>query len=412
MDRKTYYEYINKIAPLRSNNWLQIEHNSVEYNFYFKEGKLIYASHSVNPSERLERQLKRLSHKIPEIDQKVRNQAHLQFEEINEKSLLAPPEYLTIIWLIKKGLLSRKVSDILVKLLIKEVLESYLLINEFDENKLIKYEHKLIAFCQIDWLNIIEKCQKNLEDWQTLSSQIKSPYQRPYLFTTEQNPKSISVNQLQKLASVLKGFNFLQLAAILNQDELSIAKKLYPLIVSRSIVLRNPQSPYDKLPNFETLLKKVAPSNQPKETVVNTVKQIPKETVLSDISEFDKTSKNYTIVCVDDSPIILQSITKFLNKDNLTIIPINNAAKALIQISRVKPDLILMDIGMPNIDGYQLCSLIRKHSIFAETPIIMVTGNKGLINRAKAKMAGATDYMTKPFSQEDLLTMVFRYLSE
>jgi twitching motility two-component system response regulator PilG len=84
--------------------------------------------------------------------------------------------------------------------------------------------------------------------------------------------------------------------------------------------------------------------------------------------------------------------------------------KALIKISSIHPDLILLDIGMPNVDGYQLCSLIRKSSSLKDIPIVMVTGNKGLINRARANMAGATDYLTKPFIQADLLKMVMRHL--
>jgi twitching motility two-component system response regulator PilG len=80
-------------------------------------------------------------------------------------------------------------------------------------------------------------------------------------------------------------------------------------------------------------------------------------------------------------------------------------------IVRINPDLILLDVGMPAIDGYQLCSMLRRHNLFKTTPIVMVTGNTGLIDRAKAKVAGATDYMTKPFTQEQLIKMVFRYLT-
>jgi two-component system, chemotaxis family, response regulator PixG len=69
-----------------------------------------------------------------------------------------------------------------------------------------------------------------------------------------------------------------------------------------------------------------------------------------------------------------------------------------------------LDVGMPRVDGYELCRLLRKHPLFKKIPIIMVTGNTGLIDRARAKMSGTTDYMTKPFTQADLLKMVFRHL--
>jgi twitching motility two-component system response regulator PilG len=66
---------------------------------------------------------------------------------------------------------------------------------------------------------------------------------------------------------------------------------------------------------------------------------------------------------------------------------------------------------MPDLDGYRLCRLVRNHSLFKETPVVMVTGNTGMIDRAKAKVAGATDYLTKPFSQAELENMVKKHLT-
>ncbi len=129
------------------------------------------------------------------------------------------------------------------------------------------------------------------------------------------------------------------------------------------------------------------------------------------MSKIEQTLKTYKIACIDDSPTVLDSIKEFLNQDNIFVYPINNAPKAMMLMNRIKPDLIFMDISMPLIDGYQLCSLLRKNAIFKNIPIIMLTSNTGIINRAKAKMSGATDYMNKPFTQDDLLEIAFRYLS-
>jgi two-component system, chemotaxis family, response regulator PixG len=78
---------------------------------------------------------------------------------------------------------------------------------------------------------------------------------------------------------------------------------------------------------------------------------------------------------------------------------------------RNKPDLILLDVGMPNLDGYELCSLLRRHPLFKHTPIIMVTGLTGFIDRAKARLVGASGYLTKPFTQSELLKTVFKHLT-
>ena len=81
-----------------------------------------------------------------------------------------------------------------------------------------------------------------------------------------------------------------------------------------------------------------------------------------------------------------------------------------MQILRSKPDLILLDVEMPNLDGYELCSLLRRHSALKSTPIIMVTGRTGFIDKAKAKIVRSSGYLSKPFTQAELLKMVFKYL--
>ncbi len=120
--------------------------------------------------------------------------------------------------------------------------------------------------------------------------------------------------------------------------------------------------------------------------------------------------EHYTIVCIDDSPTVLQAINAFLDDSSFTVVMINDPVKALMQVVRSKPELILLDVGMPNLDGYELCRLLRRHPTFKSTPIIMVTGHTGFIDRAKAKLVGSSGYLTKPFTQSDLLKIVFQHL--
>lgn len=120
--------------------------------------------------------------------------------------------------------------------------------------------------------------------------------------------------------------------------------------------------------------------------------------------------RTYTVACIDDSPTVLNAIQKFLADQSLSVVAINDPVKALMQIVRSKPDLILLNITMPNLDGYELCSRLRRHPRYKRTPIVMVTGNTGLIDRARAKLVRASGYLTKPFTQSDLLKMVFKHL--
>lgn len=123
------------------------------------------------------------------------------------------------------------------------------------------------------------------------------------------------------------------------------------------------------------------------------------------------TKTTYTIACIDDSPTVLSAIEAFLDDKAFKVIRIENPVSALMTIIRNKPDLILLDVTMPSLDGYELCSLLRRHPAFKHTPIIMVTGNRGFIDRAKAKLVGASGYLTKPFTQPDLLKIIFKHLN-
>jgi twitching motility two-component system response regulator PilG len=121
--------------------------------------------------------------------------------------------------------------------------------------------------------------------------------------------------------------------------------------------------------------------------------------------------KNYKILSVDDSPTILKEISRFLEDEKFSVVTVNEPIKAVMSIIRHKPDLILLDLNMAGIDGYELCRIIRNNSQFTKVPIIFVTGNKGIIDKVKAKIVGSSGYLTKPFTRAELMKMVFMHLT-
>ncbi|MEA5549861.1 response regulator [Anabaena cylindrica UHCC 0172] len=120
--------------------------------------------------------------------------------------------------------------------------------------------------------------------------------------------------------------------------------------------------------------------------------------------------KNYTIFCVDDNPIVLNAIRGFLDEQIFSVMGVTDSLKALVEIFRVKPDMILLDATMPNLDGYEICALLRKQASFRNTPVIMVTEKPSLVDRAKAKLVRASGCMTKPVNQGDLLRIIFQHM--
>ncbi|MBD2244594.1 response regulator [Nostoc sp. FACHB-888] len=181
--------------------------------------------------------------------------------------------------------------------------------------------------------------------------------------------------------------------------------------------LRNRQNIRSSIPagGGSQVLSTTQPSQVKPQLQIKLGQKLPKP-INFDIPENNKNiqpsvgKKLYTIACIDDSQTVLNSIKYFLDENTFSVVMINDPVKALMQIIRSKPDLILLDVEMPSLDGYELCSLLRKHSTFKNTPIIMVTGRTGFIDRAKAKMVRSSGYLTKPFTQSELLKMVFKHL--
>ncbi|MEH2014730.1 response regulator [Nostoc sp.] len=181
--------------------------------------------------------------------------------------------------------------------------------------------------------------------------------------------------------------------------------------------LRNRQNIQSSIPagRGSQVLSKIQPSQVEPQLQIKLGQKLPIQ-INFDIPEDNKTTqptvgkKLYTIACIDDSQTVLNSIKHFLDENTFSVVMINDPVKALMQILRSKPDLILLDVEMPSLDGYELCSLLRKHSAFKNTPIIMVTGRTGFIDRAKAKLVRSSGYLTKPFTQSELLKMVFKHL--
>ena len=397
-------DLLTELSSRHTSGCLKLDSNSISYFIYIEKGKIAYATNSIEPFERLERHLRRLSHQIATLKGEVRSSVRLTFEAEIKDLMQQPPDYQAISWLVEKEYLNNEQATVLVNKIIQEVFETFLLLPKDYQSNFIKHTPSVSATGLMELTTITEKTKQCLRSWYEFYPHITSSYQRPYFFS-----KPGATAEQQKIGKILRGFSFRQLTAILNQDEVAIAKKFYPLISKKTIILRDPQAPFDKLPHWS------------KESAVFANKTIKTNTVshasnegdidLSDLAPKSSKTKQWKIVCIDDSPTILNEISRFLERDEFAVFPITEPLKALMKIIRIKPDLILLDVGMPNIDGYKLCSLIRKYSAFKDTPIVMVTGNKGLIDRAKARMAGATDYMTKPFTQSDLLDMVFRYLS-
>ena len=109
------------------------------------------------------------------------------------------------------------------------------------------------------------------------------------------------------------------------------------------------------------------------------------------------------ILVVDDSKTIRRTAETLLTKEGCQVFTAIDGFDALSKIADHKPDLIFVDIMMPRLDGYETCSLIKHNKTFRETPVVMLSSKDGLFDRARGRIVGSEQYLTKPFTKDELL---------
>ena len=117
----------------------------------------------------------------------------------------------------------------------------------------------------------------------------------------------------------------------------------------------------------------------------------------------DKEISGLKVMVIDDSKTIRRTAESLLKKAGCEVFTANDGFEALAKIADHRPDIIFVDIMMPRLDGYQTCALIKNNSDFNGTPVIMLSSKDGLFDRAKGRIVGSEQYLTKPFTKDELL---------
>ncbi|WP_017299243.1 response regulator [Nodosilinea nodulosa] len=225
--------------------------------------------------------------------------------------------------------------------------------------------------------DLVAGITQQIQTWHQLHPHLQSPDQCPILLAPEAFQASVSSQVYQRMISWMDGKTSIRrIARYLNRDLLSVARSLVPALQQGQISLG--YSPAEAAPAPK--LQRPGPDRLPR------------------------------IVCVDDSTTVRQAVERILDGQGYEATSIGNPLKALGLLFQLQPNLILCDITMPELDGYELCAMLRHSSAFRQTPIVMLTGKDGFLDRVKARMVGATDYLTKPFGPGELLALVEKYV--
>lgn len=116
------------------------------------------------------------------------------------------------------------------------------------------------------------------------------------------------------------------------------------------------------------------------------------------------------VMVIDDSKTIRRTAETLLKREGCEVITATDGFEALSKIADHRPDVIFIDIMMPRLDGYQTCALIKHSQLFKSTPVIMLSSKDGLFDRARGRIVGSEEYLTKPFTREELLDAIKRHV--
>ncbi|MCG8434037.1 MAG: twitching motility response regulator PilG [Gammaproteobacteria bacterium] len=118
------------------------------------------------------------------------------------------------------------------------------------------------------------------------------------------------------------------------------------------------------------------------------------------------------VLVIDDSKTIRRTAETLLKKEGCEVVTAVDGFEALSKIADHRPDIIFVDIMMPRLDGYQTCALIKHNNQFKETPVIMLSSKDGLFDRARGRIVGSEQYLTKPFTKDELLGAIQNHVSK
>lgn len=235
----------------------------------------------------------------------------------------------------------------------------------------LKYETKIgldPLLLSAPFRQLVLPVRDTLNRWVQLRPQVSSPLQRLHLVDrnallnfiwTDNKELQFLQNAISLLGQNLSLYN---LANQLNQEVQSLAIALHPLIAHGIIASK---------PHHQISQPQVA-----------------------------------RIACVDDSKTIQQFVKLTLESSCYQVLSILDPTQAISTLAQSPPQLILMDIEMPHMDGYELCRRVRQIEAFKDIPIVMLTGREGIIDRVRARMSGCSAYLTKPFNPQELLTLI------
>ncbi|MEB3359901.1 MAG: response regulator [Synechococcales bacterium] len=352
-----------------------------QWIFYLEKGMLLYASGGKHAVRRWRRNLAAYCPQAP-------LQSIVWQHDVN--SLQASPEIsfgweyaLLCSWVRRKRVTARQAAKIIgtsITEILFDVAQAEAVMQQIKPG--VSPPNPLISI-EVD--RAIASAKQSLEAWQNAMLGDYSPNDAPIIRQPEQIKHRRSAQAYQAMARLLDGRRSLRdLSVKTRRNVVKIAASLLPGIQLGWVELT-------QIPDF----------NPPKTPPAANDPPLTWETYPDKL-----------IACIDDSLLIRQTMEELLNAAGYQFIGVGDALRALGVMMAKKPDLIFLDLVMPDASGYEICQQLRKLSRFRETPIIILTGNDGFTSRLRSNFVGASDFLSKPLDAGAVLSIIQKHLQQ
>jgi len=349
--------------------------NAQTWDFYLHQGRLLYATGGMHVARRWQRHV---STYCPQI----------QLAQLNlPAELFTRPawEYQLLGLLLKQQQMNREHIASIVRDCVIEVLFDIMQAGQLNYQK---SEQVLpLQLLALEWEQVFAPAQKQWQAWQSGNLTSLLPNYAPLVKQPEALQQQTSPAVYRQLTTVLDGKRSLrELAVLMKRQVAEVVISLLPYFQSKIVELV--QLPDLALPNA------AAPSATPPTSAA---------------SNISAAAKSLLIACIDDSPLVCQTMDRMLSSAGYQVLTIQDPLRAISTLLTRKPDLIFLDLVMPNLNGYEISSRLRKIAAFRDTPIVILSGNA--IDQAQAQAAGVSDYLEKPIQTEKLLHAIGKHVS-
>lgn len=343
-------------------------HFKVTWYIYLCLGRLVWADGGVHPNRSWYRLISKYCRDF--------NQYELDLENLD---WFESENYCVLNLLLQKRLIAReqavelvvtKATETIFDLLQTEAEGTLKITSEMasPSSFLVSNSVKLIALINLD--DVVTNAQRNWLRWQQKRLQAWSPNLAPTISDRDKLQQEVSPVVYQNFLKLFDGRRTLRdLSFGINKNTAALTSTLIPFVRKGILNL---------LP-----AKDINPTQYK-------IKQ--------NASKATKASSVPAIACIDDSPQIHKIMEQIITSHGYRFISIHESIQAVPTLIKFVPDLIFLDIGMPSVNGYELCSIIKKVSKIKDIPIVILTSNDGIIDRFRAKVVGANGFVTKPIN--------------